>query len=473
MNFVQYQFAVLFSCVLLVYWVIRDVRWQNAVILVASAVFYGWFVPWWVLLLYCATGVDFVMAQLMHRSPARRTTWLVISLTTNLSILFYFKYFNFFLANVNLGLQAVGAQSLLPTLAIALPAGLSFYTFQTISYTVDVYRGVLRPRTSLLNYISYVSFFPQLVAGPIERAVDLLPQIERCRPFSLANVHHGVQLIMWGLFKKVVLADSAAMYIDKVFVLDQPQTPLVYLSALGFMVQLYMDFSAYTDLARGVARILGVNLVLNFNEPHRAVTVVEFWQRWHISLSTWIRDYLLTPIVERMGTPTPLKLAAASLLTMTLMGLWHGASWNFVVTGIFQGLCIATTQLFQAAAPERLRNMPGGRPLAWLFNWAVVMPSSALLFREHDLTRVLRLFGQNPFVASEMQWRAAVTVGVLVMVMGILPTLGESLVRNVLAPRMEGRPWALLVESVAWSVMGMFIVLFYRMSTMDFVYFQF
>jgi alginate O-acetyltransferase complex protein AlgI len=473
MNFVQYQFAILLSCVLLTYWVVRDVRWQNIVLIVASAIFYGWNVPWWLLLLYAATSVDFVMAQLMHRSPAHKRWWLALSLTTNLSILFYFKYFNFFLGNVYGALNLLGADRAAPVLAIILPAGLSFYTFQTISYSVDVYRGTIRPRTSILNYIAYVSFFPQLVAGPIERATDLLPQIERYRPFVLANLHLGFSLTMWGLFKKVVLADSIAPYVDKIFVLDDVQGPLMYLATVGFMAQLYIDFSAYTDIARGVSRMMGIQLVQNFNEPYLAATVVEFWQRWHISLSTWIRDYLLTPMLARMGTVDVWRMGAASVVTMVIMGFWHGASWNFVLTGLFQGLCIGATQAFQYLAPAAAVNLRGGRILAYLFNWTFVMPFSALMFREHDLTRIVHALRSNPFVASEMQWRAAITVAAMALVFGFTPVLAEFVGRRWILPRLEGKPWALLVESVVWSLMAMAIVLFYRTSATDFVYFQF
>jgi alginate O-acetyltransferase complex protein AlgI len=473
MSFVQYQFGLLMLAVLVTYWVVRDVRWQNLVIVLASAVFYGWAVPWWLLLLYTAVSVDFVMAQLMHRSPANKALWLGLSLTSNLGILFYFKYFNFFLANVEGALNLLGVGWTAPALQIILPAGLSFYTFQTISYTVDVYRGVMRPRTSLLNYLAYTSFFPQLVAGPIERATDLLPQIERHRPFQLANLHEGFSLVMWGLFKKIVLADSIAPYVDKVFVLDEPRGPLLYISTLAFGAQLYVDFSAYTDIARGSAQMLGIRLVQNFNEPYLAVNVIEFWQRWHISLSTWIRDYLLTPMLARLGTVDVWRMAAASTVTMFIMGLWHGASWNFVLTGLFQGLCIGATQVFQHSAPAAVRGFPGARVVAWVFNWFVVMAFSGLMFREHELSRIWRALTANPFVAPEMQWRAAITVGAMGLVFGMTPVVLEFTGRRWLLPAMEGKPWRLLAESVGWSAMAVLIVLFYRASVSDFVYFQF
>jgi alginate O-acetyltransferase complex protein AlgI len=473
MSFIQYQFAVLMLSVLLTYWVVRDVRWQNLVIVVSSAVFYGWNVPWWLLLLYVATSVDFVAGQLMYRAPPYRNTWLGLSLGVNLSILFYFKYFNFFLDNVAGFLQALGVRADVPTLSIILPAGLSFYTFQTISYTVDVYRGVLRPRTNFVDYIAYVSFFPQLVAGPIERATDLLPQIERYRPFALANLHVGFGLLMWGLFKKVVVADSLAPYVDKIFVLDAPSGPLLFAATVGFGAQLYADFSAYTDIARGTAQMLGIRLVQNFNEPYLAISVVDFWQRWHMSLSTWIRDYLLTPMLARMSVVDLPRMAAASVATMVIMGLWHGASWNFVIAGLFQGLCIGATQAFVHVAPPAVRTMPGGKVLAYLFNWAIVMPLTGLIFREHDLTRIVRALSQNPFVANEMQWRAAITVLAMTIVFGVSSVLAEFVGRRWILPRLEGKPWALLVESVAWSAMAVLVVLFYRSNVSDFVYFQF
>lgn len=473
MSFVHYPFFLLMLVVLLTYWVVRDVRWQNLVVVVSSAIFYGWVVPWWLLLLYAATGVDFVMAQLMVRSPAHKRVWLALSLTANLSMLFYFKYFGFFLENVGAALHLFGLPVSVPVLQIVLPAGISFYTFQTISYSVDVYRGHLRPRTNLLNYVAFVSFFPQIVAGPIERATHLLPQMERYRPFSAANLHEGFALVMWGVFKKVVMADTIAPYVDKVFVLDDPQGPLVYLTVLAFAAQIYADFSGYTDIARGTAQMMGIRLVHNFDEPYLAVTMVEFWQRWHMSLSTWIRDYLTTPMLEWVGTVDAWRMAGVSFVTMVIMGIWHGASWNYVLCGAYFGLCIGATHLFRHYAPPAVVHASWGRPVAWVVNWVVVMPFAGLLFREHSVQRIGAALAQNPFLANEMQWKAAVTVTAVACVFGFFPFILHHYARRLVFPRLEGSPWKLPVQSVVWSLMAVLIGLFYRSSVSDFIYFQF
>ncbi|MFT4627947.1 MAG: alginate O-acetyltransferase complex protein AlgI, partial [Myxococcota bacterium] len=249
MSFVQAEFLLFFAVVWALYWSPLGRRGQNAVLVLASSVFYGWVHPAWVVLLYSSAGVDFAMGQLMVRSPKFKRVWLGLSLLTNLGLLFWFKYFDFFLGNVVTALTALGIPAHAGTLGLLLPAGLSFYTFQTMSYTLDIYRGELKPRTSLLDYLAFVSFFPQLVAGPIERAARLLPQLEVARRFRWSNLRDGFGLALWGAFKKVAIADTLAPYVDKAFLLDDPAGPVVWAATTGFMLQLYADFSGYTDLA--------------------------------------------------------------------------------------------------------------------------------------------------------------------------------------------------------------------------------
>ena len=257
MNFVQIEFLWFMILVFVLYWAIPRRGWQNIVLVIASAVFYGWIHPWWLLLLYASAVLDYTMGRLMVRAPQYKRWWLSFSMMGNIGMLLYFKYFNFFIDNVAIALESVGLGANLHTLNILLPAGISFYTFQTMSYTLDIYRGELQPRKRFLTYLVFVSFFPQLVAGPVERASRLLPQLEAKRIFKLEDLRSGFGLAMWGGFKKMVIADTIAPYVDKIFLLEDPSGPMIWAATAGFSLQIYTDFSGYTDIARGTARMLG------------------------------------------------------------------------------------------------------------------------------------------------------------------------------------------------------------------------
>jgi alginate O-acetyltransferase complex protein AlgI len=271
----------------------------------------------------------------------RRKYFVALSVTTNLTILGFFKYFDFFVSSAAAGLSSIGIPVREWELGIIVPVGISFYTFQTLSYTIDIYRGTLQPTRNLANFALFVAFFPQLVAGPIERAKVLLPQIEASRTLSWTGLQSGVYLIGWGLFKKIYIADNLARFVDPVYGI--PETldgPTVLLGTYAFALQIYCDFSAYSDIARGISRCFGIELMVNFNVPYAASNPQEFWRRWHISLSTWLRDYLYISLGgSKKGTFAEYRNL---MLTMVLGGLWHGASANFVLWGVYQGglLCL-------------------------------------------------------------------------------------------------------------------------------------
>ena len=472
MSFVQIEFLGLMTTVFVLYWLAPTRRWQNAVLLSASVVFYGWVTPWWVILLYTSATVDFAMGQLMVRSPRHRRLWLAISLTSNLGLLFWFKYFGFFLVNVAAALAALEVEASVPLLRVALPAGISFYTFQTMSYTLDIYRGELRPRTDYLDYVVFVSFFPQLVAGPIERASRLLPQLEVKRRLSWANVESGVGLALYGAFKKLVIADTLAPYVDKVFLLKDTGGPLIWAATAAFMVQMYADFSGYTDIARGTARMLGVHLVRNFDEPYAAATTQEFWQRWHMSLSTWIRDYLLAPMLGSADRIDPMRFGAAVTATMVVMGVWHGAGWNFVLFGLFQAFCILGYAVALRRLPPWTARIWGGRTLAAGFHLVFVGGIGALLFREPSVARIVAHLTTHPLDATFDEWRAVVAIGTLVFVLN-LPLVIEHFARRWLFPRLQPTVWWLPIQTTMWSVYLVLMSVSYRTTAMDFIYFQF
>jgi D-alanyl-lipoteichoic acid acyltransferase DltB (MBOAT superfamily) len=343
MAFNSTVFAVFFVLVYGGYLLLRrSVRGQNALLLVASYVFYGWWDWRFCGLLAASTVIDYAVGRAMHASedPKRRKHLLWVSLCANLGMLGFFKYFDFFANSVKDGLNAFGMEANPVLLEVVLPVGISFYTFQTLSYTIDIYRRKLEPTKDFLAFALFVSFFPQLVAGPIERASHLLPQMLRPRKFDLPEFHAGLYLILWGLFKKIVIADNMAPICNDVYQSYwEHQGLTVLLATVAFAFQIYCDFSAYSDIARGCGKLLGFDLMVNFRLPYFAVSPSDFWRRWHISLSTWLRDYLYIPLGGNRGSK--FNTQRNLMLTMLLGGLWHGASWNFVLWGFFHGLILA------------------------------------------------------------------------------------------------------------------------------------
>jgi alginate O-acetyltransferase complex protein AlgI len=352
-------FAVFYLVVFTLYWLLRARTPQNVLLLVASWVFYGAWSWKFLLLLIGSSLLDYFCALLIERAlTTERKRWvLTISVTANLLLLATFKYFGFFVAEFAQLLEAVGVGASIPVLEIVLPVGISFYTFQTIGYVVDVYRGKIKATRNLLEYALYVAFFPQLVAGPIERAGNLLPQFQKARVWSTPAFESGLALAFWGLFKKIVIADNLAPYVDAVYAEPAGFSGFALTTATVFFAfQIYCDFSGYTDTARGVARMLGFELMRNFDFPYVSRTPVEFWQRWHISLSTWFQDYLYFPLamryMRRGGWGSKYK---AHIVAMALIGVWHGANWTFLIFGVYWGVVIA---LYLALKERAARRAP-------------------------------------------------------------------------------------------------------------------
>ena len=331
-------FLVFLAVVLVVYPRLTHRR-QNLFLLAASYVFYGYWDWRFLSLLLISTAVDFYVGRRLHRTEGRtrRRRWLAVSLIVNLGILGFFKYWGFFVDSAATVLEACGLQSHRPVLSIVLPVGISFYTFQTLSYTFDIYRRRLEPTDRFLDFALFVGFFPQLVAGPIERAVNLLPQITHPRTVTRRHWITGLNLILIGYLRKVAIADTLAPIVDQVFTAPGAHTCGQLLTGVyAFCFQIYGDFAGYSDIARGVARLLGFELMVNFRAPYLSRTPAEFWRRWHISLSSWLRDYLYIALGgNRYGAWHTYRNL---LLTMLLGGLWHGASWTFVAWGLVHGL---------------------------------------------------------------------------------------------------------------------------------------
>jgi D-alanyl-lipoteichoic acid acyltransferase DltB (MBOAT superfamily) len=357
MVFNSFVFAAFLPIVLVVYYRLSH-RAQNAWLLAAGLVFYGWWDWRFLGLLGITTILDFVSSNRIYLAtdPLVRRRWMLASLTGNLVILGFFKYFNFFVDSAVALLAAAGIEVHAPTLRILLPIGVSFYTFQEMAYTIDVYRGHLKPSRSLLNFALFVCYFPQLVAGPIQRATDLLPQLENPRRVTGEQIRDGIRLIFIGLFRKVVVADALAPMADVHY--RQPDAfsgASLLIGLYVFAVQIYCDFAGYTDMARGVSKLLGIELALNFRQPYFATSITEFWRRWHISLSSWLRDYLYIPLGGNRGSTV--ATYRNLLLTMLLGGLWHGANWTFVIWGGLHGVYLA---FHKAMLSGRAKRGPDG-----------------------------------------------------------------------------------------------------------------
>ena len=348
MQFQTWPFLVFFVVTYGVYLVLRRSRYWLPWLLFASYFFYGWWNPLYLLLIAYSTFVDYSCVSRMRVSP-RKKFWLAISLINNLGLLCFFKYAFFLTENVNALLASLNVGLAIRTPDILLPVGISFYTFQSMSYTIDFYRDQLDHEPSFLRFATFVSFFPQLVAGPIERASHLLPQFRSAPPITRGHLSDGLSLFLTGLVKKICLADFLAGYVDLIYANPAQQSASSLAAAtFAFAWQIYFDFSGYTDMARGVARVMGFNLMLNFNHPYLATSLKDFWSRWHISLSTWFRDYLYIPLG---GSHSGRWRTYRNLfVTMLVSGIWHGAAWTFVVWGALHGLAYLAFRPFEGTS---------------------------------------------------------------------------------------------------------------------------
>ena len=481
MIFHSLDFLAFFLVVAVVYWRLPH-RAQNALLLVASYVFYGYIHRWFLVLIATSTLIDYAAARGIEERPAWRKPLLWASMGTNLGMLAFFKYFNFFVDNVHGVLASAGWSVNPPMLRILLPAGISFYTFQAMSYTIDVYRGHTHARRSLLDVATFVSFFPHLVAGPIMRAGTLLTQIERPRRFDTAAAYAGLVKICWGFFKKLVIADNVGIVANKVFTLSSPSFPILWVGVFAFAMQIYADFSAYIDIARGIARWLGVELTENFDHPYMASGPSDFWRRWNITLSTWFRDYVYIPLGG--SQTTVVKWARNVLVTFLLSGLWHGASWNYVLWGLYHGLLLIAARALPAALRARRWSVGVGSlgvgSLGVVFRIAgmfVLTCIGWLLFRETDLSMLVRHLTLSPFAASAADRQVALYLFLLTLAYS-----SPLWVQSIWVELHRGRPmvqpvplpWPrVALQGIGCGLAFAAILVLRSRTSLDFIYFQF
>jgi len=361
MLFVEPQFLIFLILVLVVYWSIPDNSWRKAFLLLVSFVFYGFWDWRFVFLLLFSCGFNFLAGAAIAAAPApSKRRWLIFAVAVNLGVLGLFKYFGFFADSARDLLRMFGHEMSYATLHIILPVGISFFTFHGLSYIIDIHRGRIKPNRSPLDFFLYMAFFPQLVAGPIVRAAMFMPQLSSLRSVSMRRFKFLIALFLIGFFKKAIISDSLAPTIDQVFANPQLFDSHAHVVAVVlYAVQIYCDFSGYTDMAIAVAGMLGYRFPQNFNAPYLATSITDFWRRWHMSLSTWLRDYLYISLGgNRHGE---LKTYRNLLLTMGLGGLWHGASWNFLVWGIVHGTALSAERFWHEHASPRHRASAVGR----------------------------------------------------------------------------------------------------------------
>lgn len=467
MLFHSFDFFVFFPITFVVYWALPRHRLRMAWLLLASFAFYGSWNPWLLFVVLFSATFDFLIAQQIEKSPSpgTRRTLLIVSIFVSLGILGFFKYTNFLLDTAVSTFNFFGFDYRHPAFKIVLPLGISFYTFETISYVMDVYRGRLRAERNFLDYALFIMFFPHLIAGPIVRPKHFLSQVPRAKRFDWNRLELGVRLFLLGLIKKAVIADHMAEIVDPVFASPASfSSAAVWMAVFCYATQIYCDFSGYTDMALGAAHALGFKLPQNFNLPYAAANITDFWRRWHISLSTWLRDYLYIPLGgSRHGT---LATYRNLILTMLLGGLWHGAGWNFVLWGLYHGALLAAHRVFGS----RSRSSEGAlKPIRIAFTFLCVC-IGWVLFRAQsmgDAWLVLR----RMFVPTEGQMFASAEVAIALAAWTAV-LLGH-LVSSYADIRWALRRLPAPVWAAAMAVVFLFVQLLMSQRGGAFIYFQF
>ncbi|MCJ7628658.1 MAG: hypothetical protein MUO50_09750 [Longimicrobiales bacterium] len=458
MLFPSWIFLLFFLAFYSVFLLTKNTRFKDPWLLICSYLFYGWWNPLYLVLIAWSTTVDYSMVALMANS-GRRRLWLSVSVLNNLALLGFFKYGGFVAENINQILSGLGLSYALLHPDVLLPVGISFYVFQSLSYTIDFYRGRIEKEKSFIRYATFVSLFPQLVAGPVERAGNLLPQLRRKVTLTREDVSDGLSLFVVGLFKKVALADYLALYVDRIY--DVPEqfggTALVF-ATFAFGWQIYFDFSGYTDMARGIARLIGIRLMLNFNNPYLATGLGDFWNRWHISLSSWFKDYVYVPLGgNRKSVPATYRNMA---LTMLISGLWHGAAWTFVIWGALHALGrFATRELertgfYRTKVPRLMKQLLvfSFVTFTWIFFRAASLDDALLI--------VTRIFSDG--------WTDP-GFPLLMMFLVLSVWLYQFTMESRFKPVLSARP----VRVGLVVGMLLYLAVFSSASTQPFIYFQF
>jgi D-alanyl-lipoteichoic acid acyltransferase DltB (MBOAT superfamily) len=461
MSFTGQIFFIFFAVVFAVYWISRNPRMQNTVLLLASYTFYGWVAPWHTLVLAGSTILDYFLAIGMERDRGRTRRYLGLSLIANLGLLALVKYFHLFAAFFPADTGGFFLKNIL------LPAGLSFYLLKKMGYMLDVSRGVLKPTRDFTTFALYVSFFPQVISGPIDRPQKLIPQIEASRTWKIENFTSAWPLLVMGLFKKVVIADSIKAIVDQVFTMQAPTKLLLLTGGIAFTLQILADFSAYTDLSRGFSFLLGFETTENFTRPYLALSPAEFWNRWHITLSTWLRDYIFFPLrrmlLKQHAWPGWISEAIPPVATMLVSGIWHGVGWTFIIWGLYYGILLAAYQVFLPRVDLKKAGYPG-RVTAWLATFILII-IGWIIFRAPSLEWIWQTVALAPFGGGREQ--------VIVALMCLSLTLFYSI---PLAAKLLIDQWAgsdSWLNASYYALACLAIIVYINSASPDFIYFAF
>ena len=465
MAFTSYDFLLFFLIVFALYWTIRERRWQNLILLAASYYFYGWAQTWYAVMLGISTLIDFFLARGIASMPDRKRLFMGFSLAVNIGVLAFFKYFNFFKDDVVSLLNGIGFQVDPLLITILLPAGLSFFTLKKLGYMIDVSRGTLKPTHTFIDFALYVSFFPQIVAGPIERPQKLLPQLESPHIWKIENFYKAWPLLVMGFFKKLVIANSIQVIVNRIFGFAEPSGFLLLSGALGYTLQILADFSAYTDLSRGISFLLGFDTTENFRQPYLSLTPTDFWNRWHISLSTWLRDYVFFPVrraLMRYKLNENLAMSIPPLVTMFISGLWHGAGLNFVIWGLYYGVLITIYQLVGIRGDwkpaSKIKSF-----FAWLLMFTFIVIGWAM-FRAPSMNWLVNVVFNSPFLPTHNEF----ILSLIALTMAL--SYSMPLLIKYVIDRYSPKGWA---QAAFLAVAMTLVILYINSANSDFIYFQF
>ncbi len=478
MLFNSLDFAIFLPIVFLAYWFLtqKSLKAQNLLIVIASYVFYGWWDWRFLSLILFSTLVDYTIGLSLQKSesPRLRKRLLWASILVNIGFLGVFKYYNFFVDNFVTAFSFFGTPIQANSLDIILPVGISFYTFQTLSYTIDVYRNKLQPTSNFIAFVAFVSFFPQLVAGPIERATNLLPQFYTKRHFNYNKAVDGLRQILWGLFKKIVIADNCARYVDIIFDANQSYSgSTLVLGAVLFAFQIYGDFSGYSDIAIGTSRLFGFNLKQNFAFPYFSKDIAEFWRRWHISLSTWFRDYVYIPLGGSRGNKA--QQIRNVFIIFIVSGFWHGANWTFIIWGAlnalyFLPLLLTNNNRNEMEIVAKGKWLPSLRQLGQILLTFTLTTLAWIFFRAESMTHALEYLSgiMSSSLFTIPQIRPSYLFILLLLFLGLEWKGREGLY----ALESIGLTWKKPIRYALYYAL-IFMIFYYSGEKQEFIYFQF
>lgn len=473
MLFNSFEFLLFFPIVTIIYFLLpHKFRWFH--LLAASSYFYMSFVPVYIVVLFATIIIDYYAGIFIEKATGKKRKWLFIStIIINILILCIFKYYNFFISNINSVAEKFGNREFtLPLLNILLPLGLSFHTFQALSYVFEVHRGNIKSEKHFGIYSLYVMFYPQLVAGPIERPQNMLHQFHEKKEIDISRITIGLKIMLWGFVKKIVIADRLALYVNEVHSFPAHiNTPHLWLAVFVFFpFQVYCDFSGYSSIALGAAKVMGFDLMENFRRPFGSLTTSELWNRWHISLSTWFRDYLYQPLVIYFRDYGKWSVVIGLLITFFLSGLWHGAGWNFIVYGMVQGSIMAVEFLLGIKSKKLSKSAIGrikGITITYL-----LFSFSLIFFRSEGMRNALLII-EKMFWNFDFRYNPVDRVANLTYILSLLSILGLIIFEKYYAERVLYKQYHFRMEAAFSTCMILAIIIFGVFHNLSFIYFQF